>query len=256
MINFDYGKIYKRQYYDGTQLSGLEAWQQRTLKFGDNLAAMCYATYITWDTLVENFPRVFYGNPDGNHNTEIFHGYTIEHIVEFLKRCCMHNPKGVLEVGGGRGELSNLMTHLRIPHLSVEVCVDADNIYRNTGAHFFGPEHVHQSPMIGPIELLLQNNKINLSNYDTIIFSESAEHIPTKNMHYVMSRIKKEFKGRFIVTNRKSYHPIIGSLDHPDRLHETIDEHVADMDDEVYARWAGMAKKLIYKDGSHLVLEF
>lgn len=253
MINFHYNKIYNRRYFESPQLHGLEAWKQRTLKFSDNLAALCYAMYIPWQQLVKNFPIVFRNNDDGD---EFDHPYTIEHIIEFLKLCCMHNPKGVLEVGGGRGELSNLMTHLNIPHLSVEVCLDADDIYKNTGLHYFGSEHKHQSPMIGPIEVLLQENKIDLSRYDTIIFPESVEHIPTPNFTYVMSRIRKEFKGRFIVTNGKSYHPIIGSLDHPDRLHETMEEHVADVNDEVYARWTSMAKKLIYKDGSHLVLEF
>jgi hypothetical protein len=35
-----------------------------------------------------------------------------------------------------------------------------------------------------------------------------------------------------------------------------MEEHVADINDEVYARWTRLAKKLIYKDGSHLILEF
>lgn len=251
MINFDYNKIYHYDYYKN-QCYGIDAWNKKTLKFGDNFAAICYAHFIYWDTLVKHFPDVFNKHP---HGDTFDHPYTIEHIATFLKDYAMHNPT-VLEVGGGRGELSNLMTHLRIPHTSVEVYSDADKWYKETGLQYFGEAHKHQSPLIGPIETLLAENKIDLSKFDTIIFPESVEHIPVENFNYVLDRISKEFKGRFIVTNWKYYHPIVGSLEHPDRLHETMEEHVSDINDEVYARWTKLAKKLIYKDGSHLILEF
>lgn len=252
MIDFDYKKIYHYRYYEHT-CYGIDAWNKRTLKFGDNLAALCYAYYIEWDTLVENFPDVF---NKSKHGDTFDHNYTIEHIIEFLKRKAMHWPNNLLEVGGGRGELSNLMTYLKTPHTSVEVYDAADIWYEKTGVQYFGSEHKHQSPLIGPIEKLLAENKIDLSKFDTIIFPESVEHIPVENFNYVMERIVNEFKGRFIVTNWKYYYPIIGSLEHTDRLHETMEEHVADINDEVYARWASKARKLIYKDKSHLILEF
>lgn len=251
MINFDYNKIYTYNYYK-RQCYGIDAWNKRTLKFGDNLAALCYALYIEWDTLVKHFPKVFTKNEFGD---TFDHDYTIEDIISFLKLKTMHNPT-VLEVGGGRGELSNLMTYLGIPHTSVEVCANADDWYKETGIQYFGGNHKYQSPIIGPIEQLLVENKIDLRKFDTILFPESVEHIPAENFNYILEKITKEFKGRFIVTNWKYYHPIIGSLDHPDRLHETMEEHVADINDEVYARWTKHAKKLIYKDRSHLILEF
>lgn len=251
VIEFDYNKIYDYKYYVQGQLHGLDSWNKRTIKFGDNLAALCYALHIEWDTLVKNFPIVFQKNEYGDTAD---HPYTVEDIAAFFNKNIQYRST-ILEVGGGRGELSNLMTHLNIDHTSVEVCLDADRLYRETGAHFFGQNHTHKSPIIGPIEKLLQDNKIHLNRFDAIIFPESAEHIPTENFNYVLDRIVAEFKGRFIVTNWKYYHPIIGSLDNPGHPH-TMEEHVADINDEVYARWARRAKKLIYKDRSHLVLQF
>jgi len=251
MINFDYNKIYDYEYYI-KQLYGIDAWKKRTLKFGDNIAALSYACDIHWETLVESFPDVFNKN---KHGDTFDHNYNIFDIEEYIKKNQKRHPR-VLEIGGGRGELSNLMTVLGFQHISVEVCLEADRWYQETGKHFYGEQHKHQSPIIGPIETLLADNKIALGSFDTIILAESVEHIPTPNFNYVFDRIAQEFRGKFIVTNWKYYHPIVGCLDSPHMQGFLLDEHVADINDEVYARWASKAKKLVYKDGSHLVLEF
>lgn len=252
MLEFDYAKHYPKEYFFNGALCGMTSWNRRTLKFGDSVPAISYALGISWEEITSHFTEIY---PKVEYSFNEDHPYTIEHIEQFLTLNKKRNPT-ILEIGGGRGELSCMMTNIGIPHTSVEACLDADEIYRITGNHFYGDDFKHQSPIAKPFEILLESGEIDLKNYDTLMFVESIEHIPTENINYIFSKIVSDFTGRLIITNDIYYHPIIGSLDDPDNHAANIEEHVATIDDDLYDSWCKLAKRTIHRNGSHLVLEF
>jgi hypothetical protein len=252
MIEFDYNHYYPKSYFINGSLYGMNSWNKRTLKFGDGLPGICYALGISFETFFNYFTEVYSKNAAGFTED---HTYTIEDIETFLISNKKRNPT-ILEIGGGRGELSVLMSKLNIQHTSIDVCLEANDLYEMTGKKFYGNDFIHQAPIVAPIEKLLLENTISLKDFDTLLFVESIEHIPSENFKYVFSRIIENFHGRFIVTNDFHHHPIIGTLDNPGDPGATIPEHIATINDTIYDSWCEHAKSIVYRNLSHLVLEF
>jgi hypothetical protein len=133
-----------------------------------------------------------------------------------------------------------------IPTTSVEISDGATEWYEKTGKHYFGQDFEWTPPVQKPI---LQAG-INVADYDTILMVESLEHIPAEAFDPVMEDIMNNFHGYFVVVNWKDYHPIaIGQF-------ASAAEHCRLVDDALYDSWAARAKRTVYRDGAHLVLEF
>jgi hypothetical protein len=116
-------------------------------------------------------------------------------------------------------------------------------LYNATGKYFFGEEFNSLSPIT--VDLQKITNTINLSEFDTIIFCESIEHVPEINFWNFWDKVKHEFNGRIIITNWIEYHPI--PINPP--------EHIFEINDAVYDRLIQTSRKCIYRNKSHLVIE-
>lgn len=220
---------------------GHVSWANKILKFGDAYASLCYAFGISWQDMVTHFK--FGGRDARVESTE----YTIQDQIDFLEQNKTRTPTKILEIGGGRGEVSNVMKKMGIPCDSVEFGEGAFAWYLETGCNYFGADFESTTPINESIEDAIKH--LDLSSYDTIIMVESLEHIPEDNFNSTENKIFEEFHGLFIVVNWKSYHPInIGSFAAP-HIHCRV------VDDALYEKWIAQSKSCVYRDGSHLVID-
>ena len=87
---------------------------------------------------------------------------------------------------------------------------------------------------------------------DTVIFCESVEHIPGKEFFAAFEIIKNMLtvtSGLMIITNWIYFHPI--------QKNRNMDwNHITTIDDAVYDSLAAQAKSVVFRQGSHLVLQF
>ena len=224
---------------------GIRSWRAGNLKFGDAMAALCYTHGITWDQLMEAFFWYFEIHPTGRH--EVTDRNVLTDQINFLRSRATRQPAGVLEIGGGRGEIANVLEYLQVPVNSVETCGLAEKWFDATGKQFFGEDFVSAVPTVGSIEEVI--NHLDLAHYDTIVMVDTIEHIPQETFDPIWDRIVREFRGRFIVTNWIEYHPIkIGR-------YAKVQEHCRLVDDDLYDAWTAQARSCVFRNRSHLVLE-
>lgn len=236
--------MYSLKYFQ--HADGIRSWHSGSLKFGDALAALGYAHGITWDQVKNEYPEVFAKYGDG-HSESDGKRYIDEQIA-FLQREAKHTPKRVLEIGGGRGEVSSALKKMGIDVVSVELSPDAAAMFSETGKRFFGPDFEPVVPIARPIQDVI--NDLDLSTFDTILMVESLEHIPEPAFNPVWDKIVKEFHGRFVAVNWPDYHPIwIGRDAGPE-------EHCRLVDDALYDAWTAQAKSCWFRRMSHIVLDF
>jgi hypothetical protein len=172
------------------------------------------------------------------------HDYTISDQIDFIKREKIRQPKKILEIGGGVGVLANTIKRLDIECISVDIAADQKMLYDITSKYYFGIDYSDVTMKSNCISLEIHN--IDLSEIDTIVLVESIEHIPEERFDIVWNEIIQKFKGRFIVTNWLSYHPIVKSGI----------EHCRRIDDQFYDFLSKHASSCWYRNGSHLVLDF
>jgi len=215
------------------------------MRFGDLLAGLIYIHGISWDTMVEYFSDYFVDNPDGQYKQN---QYTLQDQLNFILQKKQRTPKKVLEIGGGRGDLSTVCKFLGYEITSIEPSRVANKWYTMTAHQFFGKQY---QPVV-PLNIPLSDFTEDLYDYDSIVLIESLEHIFESEFEPFYEKIKTQFKGLFVTTNWKFFWPIpIGSggpLGHLD--------HCRLIDDNLYDRYSNDAKRVVYRDHSHLVLEY
>ena len=210
------------------------------------MAALSYAHGITWNQLMGAFPWYFDIHPSGRH--EVCDKKILLDQINFLQTTADRRPAGVLEIGGGRGDVANVLKYMKTSVTSVELSQDAVRWYEQTGKHFFGGDFEPAIPMTGSIDSAIDH--LNLTDFDTIVMVESLEHIPEESFAPIWDRIVNDFRGLFIVTNWFEYHPInVGQ-------YASAQEHCRLVDDKLYDTWTAQAKRCVYRNRSHLVLEF
>lgn len=239
------GVLYDYQYFHGAD--GKASWSTGSLKFGDALAALAYAHNITFDTLRSAFPEVF-TDERWQGQTESLNKRYIDEQIDFLNRNATRRPKNVLEIGGGRGEVAATLHRMNIGVTSIEFGQGADRWYHETGEQFFGQGWQNIRPLNKSVEVAV--NEVDLNSFDTIVMVESLEHIPEEIFAPVWQKIVNQFHGLFIVTNWLSYHPIaVGQ-------YASVAEHCRLVNDDLYDQWTTQARRCVFRDRSHLVLEF
>jgi hypothetical protein len=237
-------KLYDFNYF--TKADGIQSWKSKSLKFGDALAALSYAYGLTWDDMVDAFKSVF--DHDANGRAESVEVSMVHQQMNFLETNAKRQPKRVLEIGGGRGEVTTVLKYMGLDVVSVELGPEAKKWYEATAYHYFGNDFEPSVPINKPIQDTLSD--IDLSSFDTILMVESLEHIPEAAFEPVWQEIKTKFKGRFIVVNWPDYHPIwIGRDAGPE-------EHCRLVDDALYDTWSKEAQSVYTRRGSHLALDF
>lgn len=273
---------------------GFQSWMYRQLRFGDQLAAVCYSYGISWKNLQHNFPQIFsveyhYNNLKGKdwpsfeelstgsfsnvaphifneimdrerwdwHNlskmkSDYLRGYhnksyspsiDVFNQLGFVVQQATRIPNSILEIGGGRGEISNAFSYLNVPCTSIEPGDNADFLYYATGKHFFGENFNSTKPLT--VDLKTLSNDIDLSIFDTILFCESIEHIKESDFWGFWNKVCNEFQGVFIITNWIDYHPI--PIMPP--------EHIFEINDSVYDKLVRSSGNCVFRNGSHLVLD-
>lgn len=237
---------YNKEYFE--KADGHVSWKNGNLKFGDSLAALSYAHGITWNQLVKFWPSIFDVNPYGR--AEYSSRQIIYHQITYLRRFTQRMPKNILEIGGGRGEVANTIKFMGVNVVSVEPGKDAVDTYHETGKRFFGETHTPVVPVNKTVTQAIADNDLDLSKFDTIMMIESLEHIPEDEFEVFWTKIKQEFQGRFIAVNWMDYHPIWVGRD------ASPEEHCRLVDDHLYDRLTSEANKFVYRNGSHLVLDF
>jgi hypothetical protein len=86
---------------------------------------------------------------------------------------------------------------------------------------------------------------------DTIIFCESVEHISSDEFTLgwpLVCQVLDRTAGRCIFTNRVDFWPI--------PVDRTGYDHITRIDDGLYDRLTRDARSTIFREGSHLVLQF
>ena len=234
MIN--YKKLYDKDFF--YRSDGIHEWKNNILKFGDAFAALCYAHDIDYSKEILNyFPdikEIIGRNYSGS--------YTVYDQINFLEKNKKRIPKNVLEIGGGRGELSCALAYMNTNITSIEVSDFAHEFYKETANKYFNNKF--DQTKINLINKSITDVNLNLNNYDTIVMVESIEHILEEDFKPFLDNMIKNFKGYFIITNWLTYHPI--SAD---------DEvHCRKIDDELYNYFETLGIKK-FRNMSHLCVD-
>ena len=237
-------EFYNYHYFN--YADGKASWNTGSLKFGDALAALCYAHGIGFAQLKAQWPEVF-TEERWDAGTESLNRRYIDEQLDFLKTHATRHPKNVLEIGGGRGEVAATLHRMNIPVTSIEIGEGADQWYTETGHQFFGQDWQNVKPLNMGVEEAI--DQIDITTFDTIVMVESLEHIPAEKFDPVWQKISQQFHGLFIVTNWLIYHPIrVGQ-------YASEFEHCRLVDDALYDEWTAQSRRCVFRDRSHLVLE-
>ena len=163
--------------------------------------------------------------------------------METLLSKATRNPKLVFEVGSGRGELVAALTKFKIS------CVGSDPMPE----FFKGLEKTDAIWGVKSVcvkaDIIKAAKVMKTVDPDTVIMCETIEHIPKAEFEEAWRDIVEvltDNSGLFIVTNWVHYHPLMTNGY----------EHLWKIDDEVYDWLESYAKETVYRNGSHLVLQF
>jgi ubiquinone/menaquinone biosynthesis C-methylase UbiE len=260
--------FYNQEYYCHGDSNNI--YNKGCLKIQDEFAALCYAHGFDKYWEVEKIMGIreedslrFYGNHHSINQLKCkteeivtrnlislydsvwIKGENISSQINKIELNKKRIPKGILEVGGGRGELSLVFANMGYLALNVEPSEKSHEMLEETKKIF----NIYKDVKIIKEINELQSEEEN--NIDTIIFSCSIEHIYKEDLYLILDRcyeILNKTKGILIIVNTISYHPIFKDEDGQD--------HVTTIDDNFYDKISNNAKKVIYREGSHLILQF
>lgn len=237
----NYGSIYKYDYFK--RCDGIRSWNSKKLKFGDALSAVCYAHGISWDQMKERFPLM--GTLGKNENTP----YTVQEQIEFVEQNKKRTPNKILEIGGGRGEVTCFLAKMGYDVHCIEPGDGAEKWLEETSQHIFG-ESLEYTLYNGCVSQFADEEGIN--GIDTVLMVESLEHILPKHFEPIYERCLKELKetkGRMVIVNWPDYHPIwVGR-------YAPKDQHCRLVDDALYNQMTQDFGEALYRNGSHICLQ-
>lgn len=169
--------------------------------------------------------------------------------LEKLKMGKLENkrrPRKVISIGSGRGEIDAVFRLLGIDCICVDPSPGAAIMYAQTMDKWANTQNY---------KFVNKRYKDSLSDigddFDTLIFCESIEHISADEFESVWTTVKNilnKNNGLLIITNWANFHPI-----YPD---DSGWDHIRIVDDKFYDYLSMDAKKVIFRRGSHIVLQF
>jgi hypothetical protein len=227
---------------------GYGHWKKSQLRYGDALAAIGYALgWPTWNSIW----RAFEGLTEHGKETKNLDAPAQLEVLRNERGLANRVPKQVLDIGGGRGEVTMAFRHLGIPVQAVEAHSDACDWFEWTWGKLFDGQCRRG---VADREYLLTNglaeylHKDDLIDADTVLLVETLEHLEAKTFDHLWKLLVpmlERTKGRLIITNWLDYHP----------LKATGNEHCRETNDNLYDQLAE-GRQTVYRRGSHLVLDF
>lgn len=240
----DYHSTYNANFF--RRADGYDHWQRGQMRCGDALAAVGYALgWPSWTVIRAEFGGL---TEHGKEPRDLRAPQQLDVLHHKFKRW----PKRVLDVGGGRGEVTMAFRYFGIPVTAIEPHKDAAEWFEWTWGKLFDGR-CRDGVEDGKYELLncqIEDVEIRLeSDADTVLLVETLEHLEApvfdKFWKDILVPLLERNKGRFIVTNWLDYHP----------LKATGSEHCRQTDDNLYDRLAE-GHRVVYRRGSHMVLDF
>ena len=246
----NYAEIYHKDFFK--EADGQQEWELGKLKYGDALCAIAYAFGIeSFEKVKEIVPFSGFGRDPQED------GLTAHEQLERILKHKTRNPGGILEIGPGRGEVSISFGHLQCFVRTVEPSKETTDFWFPLTSHKFfqedDPLNTYQIVIDNlPIHKAIEDS-VALSAVHTVVMVESLEHILEEDFTPAYQKIIEGLKrncGRFIITNWLDYHPInIGDYALPH-------VHCRLVDDALYDSFSKDAKTVVYRNGSHLVLDY
>jgi len=230
----EYQELYTDEHFKKSD--GNCEWDYSVLKFGDNFAAILYAHDINYQSIYRDFPKI--GFPSGKSG---FINYTVKDQIDYILKHKKRSPKNVLEIAGGRGEISTTLDYMGYKVTSVEFQKNAQKWFDKTSQKFF-----NKSNKVNLINKNIKNVDLDLSKFDTIIISESLEHIPEEHFKKFYNNLKNNFKGYFIITNWLYMWPLPAINKY----------HCREINNETFDKFKKDSKKIIYRFNSHICLQY
>ena len=241
-MTLNYSEIYKYNYFK--KCDGMISWDSQKLKFGDAFAAICYAHGIYWEQIQKSFPQI---GALGKVETT---PYTIQDQINFIQSNKTRTPKKILEIGGGRGEVTIFLANLGYDVVGIEPGKGAEIWFKQTSKLFFSKK-LQYTLLNGCLTEYI--NHPFMEDFDTVLFVESLEHILEEDFNKFYPKILKTLKknkGTFVVTNWMDYHPLpVGWMAPPD-------QHCRLINDDLYDEMKQQFDVCNYRNGSHLCLSF
>lgn len=252
----NYADIYTHDFFHDAD--GMAEWKVRKLKVGDALAAIGYAFGLnSLEALRAVVPFEGVGRNTINEAEKTLvgddDGFDIVCQLAQVFSVKSREPKGFLEIGAGRGEVSVALAHLDYPVQAVEPSPGAADWFVNTAKHMFPDTVGLLMPNLLNVPAHEALDAIDWSKVDTVLMVESLEHILAEDFEPVYERVRDHLRsvgGRFIITNWVDYHPINVGDYAPAEIHCRL------VDDALYDSWSKDAKAVVYRNGSHLVLDY
>ena len=241
-MNPEYLKLYDTSAYF---LGNYGAFEQKCydfnqLRYGDQLPAICYAFgYTSFDQV-----RELFGFEAEGRSGEPFIG-AIPQLQILTDQEIERFPKSVLDIGGGRGEVAVALSLWRNRIQLIEPSSSASALLRITQQKF----GIYGNVQLWNKELRIAEKLVDWADVDTIIMTESIEHIEHEDfdetyVNYIRPILRKN-KGLFIITNWIDFFPIEIVLPY----------HCRKIDDEFYD-WLAKDGEIIFRRGSHLVIKY
>lgn len=243
-MNPEYLKLYDTSAYF---LGNYGTYEQKCydfnqLRYGDQLPAICYAFgYTSFDQV-----RELFGFEAEGKSGEPFIG-AMQQLLRLLDGLYRYKrlPRSVLDIGGGRGEVAMAFSFLGQKIQLIEPSGSAPALLKMTKEKF----GVWGDIKLWNNELKVAQQLIDWSDIDTIIMTESVEHIERGDfdeayIKYIKPTLKKN-NGLFIITNWIDFFPIEISLPY----------HCRRVDDIFYDQLA-LGGETIFRKGSHLVVRY
>lgn len=216
---------------------GKDHLAQKQLKFGDALAAICYAHDISYEQIQQHWPKF-------NSERAVLKGVTVADQMDFVKQHATRTPKRILEIGAGRGEVTQFLAAMGYEVTAIEPGCDCEELFAHTKHQLFPKTDLDYTVLNAPIHEL----DIDYSKYDTILMVESLEHILAEHFDPEWEKINSTFQGYFIVVNWKKYHPIAIGQYAPKHIHCRL------VNDKLYNRFA-QDHTVKVRDCSHICIE-
>lgn len=235
---------YDREYFLDRDIPEVVAYNKRLIRPGDMGACLCYAYGLTDYSQV----RAILGIPEDNPHYLPDNTDFRQQLAE-IKKHARRKPKLVVSIGTGRGEIDLAFLLDGVKCVGIDPSPAAERIYRDTMIKWGGGID-YEFLNLGAYQGMLELRKAGVIP-DTVIFCESIEHIPKREFAKTMNLIRwmlTQTKGLLIIANWIDFHPI-----RPDKSGW---DHIHPIDDTLYDNICRQAKRVIFRKGSHLVIQF